>query len=120
MWCDYHRYHGHETNRCRSLKFLVERLIKAGHLKRYVREGDRGAKSGPSADKITTVEVAPSESRLAINYILEVPIDDRYQSKRYQKKLLRATTVKARVNVVHKGGSREETKPIDGPYPFLR
>ena len=23
--CDYHRDHGHETNRCRSLKFLVER-----------------------------------------------------------------------------------------------
>ena len=23
--CDYHKDHGHETNRCRSLKFLVER-----------------------------------------------------------------------------------------------
>ena len=40
--CDYHKDHEHETNRCRSLKFLVEKLIKAGHLRRYVREVDCG------------------------------------------------------------------------------
>ena len=34
--CDYHRDHGHETNHCQSLKFLVERLIRAGHLRRYL------------------------------------------------------------------------------------
>ena len=33
--CDCHRDHGHETNRYR-LKFLVERLIRASHLRRYV------------------------------------------------------------------------------------
>ena len=27
-------------------------------------------------------------------------------------------TIQARVNVVHKGGIREETKPIDGPISF--
>ena len=36
--CDYHRDHEHETNRCRSLKFMVEKLIKAGHLRRYIQE----------------------------------------------------------------------------------
>ena len=41
--CDYHRDHGHETNQCQSLKFMVERLIKASHLRRYVRETVRGA-----------------------------------------------------------------------------
>ena len=45
-------------------------------------------------------------------------LDDQYQSKRQQKKLLRATTVKAQVNTVHISGSREETKPIDGPISF--
>ena len=44
--CDYHRDHGHETNRCRSLKFLVEKLIKAGHLRRYLKEEDQGEESG--------------------------------------------------------------------------
>ena len=32
--CDYHRDHGHETNHCQSLKFLIEKLIRAGHLRR--------------------------------------------------------------------------------------
>ena len=82
MWCDYHRDHGHETNRCRSLKFLVERLIKVGHLRRNVKEGDRGAKSGTSIERITVGAVAPSESRPAINYILEGSSDDQYQSER--------------------------------------
>ena len=39
--CDYHRDHEHETNRCQSLKFLVEKLIRARHLRRYIRESTR-------------------------------------------------------------------------------
>ena len=39
--CDYHRDHGHETNLCQSLKFLVEMLIRDGHLRRYIREPPR-------------------------------------------------------------------------------
>ena len=31
--CAYHKEHGHTTEQCRSLHYLVERLIKAGHLK---------------------------------------------------------------------------------------
>ena len=42
LWCDYHRDHGHETDWCQSLKFLIEKLIKAGHLKRYPGEVDLG------------------------------------------------------------------------------
>ena len=97
---------------------MVERLIKAGHLRRYVREVDRWAESAPTADRITTGGVAPLESRPAINYILGGPFDDQYQSKRQQKKLMRAATIKAWVNAVHTGGSLEETKPIDGPISF--
>ena len=40
--CDYHRDHGHETNHCQTLKFLIETLIWAGHLKRYIREPSSG------------------------------------------------------------------------------
>ena len=116
--CDYHRDHGHETNRCQSLKFLVKRLIKAKHLRRYIREVDHEEESAPIAGKITTGVTAPPKSRPAINYILGGSLDDQYQSKGQQKKLLRAATVKARVNTVHTSGSREETKPIDGPISF--
>ena len=31
--CDYHRDHGHETDRCRSLKFLKEKLIKVNAIR---------------------------------------------------------------------------------------
>ncbi|KAL6319377.1 hypothetical protein AAG906_014051 [Vitis piasezkii] len=34
--CVFHKDHGHTTETCRSLQYLVERLIKAGHLKRYL------------------------------------------------------------------------------------
>ena len=37
--CDYHRDHGHETNHCQSLQFLIEKSIQAGHLRRYIFEG---------------------------------------------------------------------------------
>ena len=89
MRCAYHRDHRQETNRCRSLKFMVERLIKAGHLRRYAREVDRGAESGPPAERITVDEIVPSEFRPAINYILGGPSNDQYQLKRQYKKLLK-------------------------------
>ena len=31
--CAYHKEHGHTTEQCKSLHYLVEKLIKAGHLK---------------------------------------------------------------------------------------
>ena len=39
--CAYHKEHGHTTETCRSLHYLVERLIKAGHLKQYLRSDAR-------------------------------------------------------------------------------
>ena len=97
---------------------MVERLIKAGHLIRYIREVDREEEFAPTLGRITTSVAAKSESRSAINYILGGPLDDQYQSKRQQKNLLRAATVKARANIVHTSCSREETEHIDGPISF--
>ena len=116
--CDYHRDHRHEIDKYRSLKFLVEKLIKAGHLRRYVREIYHGQGSGLTTDRIKAGATAPTKSRLAINYILGDPFDDQYQSKRQQKKLLRATIVKARGNAIHTKGGHKETMSIDGPISF--
>ena len=118
MRCYYHKDHGHETNRCRSLKFLIERLIKAGHLRRYISKVDREEEPAPTAGRITTTAVSPLESRPTTNYILGGLLDDQYQSKRQQKKLLRAATVKAQVNTIHTSGSHEEIEPIDDPISF--
>ena len=38
--CAYHKDHDHTTEQCRSLHYLVERLIKAGHLKQYIRSDE--------------------------------------------------------------------------------
>ena len=39
--CDYHRDHDHGMNQCQGLKFMIERLIRAGHLRRLIREPTR-------------------------------------------------------------------------------
>ena len=76
--CGYHRDHRHETDKCRSLKFLVEMLIKTGHLRRYVKEVDHKEESGQAANRVTAGAVISIESRPTINYILSGPFNDQY------------------------------------------
>ena len=73
--CDYHRDHGHETNHCQSLKFLVEKLIRAGHLIMYLREPINGVAAAPTADTIIVDTEHASGPRQAINFILGVSAD---------------------------------------------
>ncbi|RVX12779.1 hypothetical protein CK203_009876 [Vitis vinifera] len=40
--CAFHKEHGHTTEECRCLHSLVERLIRAGHLKQYLRSDAGG------------------------------------------------------------------------------
>ena len=94
----------------------MERIIKAGNFRRYVREVDRGC--GPQADRIIAEAAALLETKLTINYILGGPSDDYYQSKRQQRKLLKAPWSRPLLKAIHTGGNREETKPIDGPISF--
>ena len=96
----------------------MEKLIKAGHLRRYIKEPDHGVESGQAVDRITDGAVVSSKSRPAINYIPGSPFDDQYLSKHQQRKILRASTIKAKVNAIHMEGRHEETKPIDGPISF--
>ena len=81
-------------------------------------EVDRKDESTLATGRTTTSVAAPPESRSTINYILGGPLDDQYQSKSQQKKLLRAAMVKAWVNTVHTSISREEPKPIDDLISF--
>ena len=98
---------------------MVEKRIKAGHLTRYLREVDQGVDSGQPIGRITSNPVAPLKPIPAINYILGSPTDDYYQSKQQQKRLVRAATVKAKVNVVHTKRSQGEVELVDGPISFL-
>ena len=116
--CDYHRDHGHETNHCQSLKFLVEKLIRAGHLRRYLREPTHGASVAPTADRaIAEIEHAP-EPRPTINFILGGPADSQYQSKKQRRRMLRTASVRARVNTISNQGDVPAVLPVDGPISF--
>ena len=68
--CDYHRDHGHEIDKCRSIKFLVEKLVKARQLMRYIKEADHREELGLVVDRIAAGAATPSEPRPVINYIL--------------------------------------------------
>ena len=56
----------------------MENLIKAEHLRRYVKEADHRAESGKAVYRIIVGATIQSESKSAINYILGGPYDDQY------------------------------------------
>ena len=108
----------HETNRCRTLKFLVEKLIRAGHLRGYLWDSPRPIEATSITERKAARSELPSEPWLTINYILGGPTDDQCQSSRQRKKLLRAATVRARVNTISTPDNSKVIQSIDGPISF--
>ncbi|RVW39804.1 hypothetical protein CK203_074592 [Vitis vinifera] len=98
-----------------SLQYLVERLIKAGHLKQYLRSDTGGRdvsqhhNSGPEG---------PSRPKAVINYINGGPSDEEYDSRRKRQKLLRAASIRERINSIRPGLTGEGPRPIDGTIIF--
>ena len=97
---------------------MVEKLIKVGHLKRYIRETVRVVEAAPVVERIAAGAELPPEPRPTINYILGGPADDQYQSKRQKKRLLRTATIWARINTIHALDSSRAVQPIDDPISF--
>ncbi|RVW16903.1 hypothetical protein CK203_088636 [Vitis vinifera] len=77
--CAFHKDHGHTTETCRSLQYLVERLIKAGHLKQYLRS-DTGGRD-VSQHHNSEAPRAPVAPKAVINYINGGPSDEEYDSR---------------------------------------
>ena len=115
--CAYHKDHGHTTKQCRSLHYLVERLIKVGHLKQYVctASGQRE----PPRDLVGQAPTTSAAPRAVINYIHGDLINDKYNSKRKRQRLLRAISVKERVSSIQHNLLDGSTCPIDGIITFL-
>ncbi|RVW33063.1 hypothetical protein CK203_110046 [Vitis vinifera] len=65
-----------------SFPVLVERLIKAGHLKQYLRS-DNGGRTHPNIT--TRAPRAPAAPKAVINYINGGPSDEEYDSRRKDK-----------------------------------
>ena len=116
--CDYHRDHGHETNHCQSLKFLVEKLIRGCHLRRYLREPTRGAVAATTnGGAVAEIEHAP-KPRSTNNFILGGPADNQYQYKKQRRRMLRIASVRARVNTISDRGDVLAVLPLDSPISF--
>ena len=96
--CAYHKEHGHTTEACRCLHYLVERLIKAGHLKQYLRSDAKGRNASRNHNSETPR--APATPKAIINYINGGPFDEEYDSKRKRQRLLRAASVREHVNSI--------------------
>ena len=61
-----------------KLEIHVERLIRADHLRRYVRETVHGNEAAPVVERIATSAELPPEPRPTINYLLGGPAGDQY------------------------------------------
>ena len=114
--CSYHKDHDHTTEQCKSLHYLVEKLIKVGHLKQYIRTTGR--------QRETMKEVAiqalasPVAPKVVINYIHGSPVDDRHSSKWQRRRLLCITSIRERVNSIKHNFSEGNVRPIDGIVTF--
>ena len=91
-WCAYHKDRGHTTKQCRNLHYLVEILIKVGHLKQYVRIN--GGQRETTRDLAVQALMASAAPKVVINYIHRGPTDDRYNFKHKRKRLLCAASIK--------------------------
>ncbi|RVW46255.1 hypothetical protein CK203_096227 [Vitis vinifera] len=86
--CVFHKEHGHTTEECRCLHYLVVRLIRAGNLKQYLRSDTKGSS------------------------------DEEYDSKRKRQKLLRDASVRERINSIRPGLTGGGLRSIDGTIIF--
>ena len=60
----------------------MEKIIKAGHLRRYIKEVDDREELRQAVDRVMAGAAIQTNSRPSINYIPGDPSDDQYQSKR--------------------------------------
>ena len=97
---------------------MVEKLIRACHLRGYIREPAHIEKTAPAVERITNISKLMLKPRPTINYILGEPADDLYQSKRQRRKLLRASIVRTRANTINTPDNSRAVQPIDGPISF--
>ncbi|RVW91079.1 hypothetical protein CK203_039934 [Vitis vinifera] len=91
--CTYHKDHDHNTEQCRSLHYLVERLIRAEHLKQYVYA--TGGQRKTTQDLAIQSLACLTAPKVVINYIHEGPADERYSSKQKRQRLLCAAFIKS-------------------------
>ncbi|RVW96523.1 hypothetical protein CK203_029647 [Vitis vinifera] len=114
--CVYHKEHGHTTEQCKSLHYLVEKLIKVGHLKQYVHSRVKSRET--SQNSATASPIAFVAPRFMINYIHGGLLDEEYKSKQKTQRLLRATSIREQVSSIRPRLTSGSAHQIDGIITF--
>ena len=96
----------------------MEKLIRAGHFRRYLQEPINGVVIAPTADIVIADTEHASGPRQTINFILGGPADSQYQFKKKRRKMLHAASVRARVNTVRAQEIITAVQPVDDPLSF--
>ncbi|VFQ76023.1 unnamed protein product [Cuscuta campestris] len=85
-WCAYHRKNDHNTEDCYTLKNEMARLIRRGHLKKFVEDGDTGNPGNAQNGKRRDKEVAQAEAREKRHIGLEGEEEDSEPAPHRQKR----------------------------------
>ena len=83
--CAYHKDDGHTTEQCKSLHYLVERLIRVRHLKQYVCA--TGGQRKTTQDLATQGPTTSAALRAVIKYIHGGLVNEKYNSKQKKAKI---------------------------------
>ncbi|VFQ63990.1 unnamed protein product [Cuscuta campestris] len=85
-WCAYHRKNDHNTEDCYTLKNEMARLIRRGHLKKFVQDSDAGNRGNAQNGKRRDKEVAQAEVREKRHIGLEDEEEDSEPAPHRQKR----------------------------------
>ena len=83
-----------------------------------MRELTRGTTTAPTTDRAVADIEHASEPWPTINFILRGSADNQYQSKKQRRRMLRAASVRSRVNTVSDRGDIAAVLLVDGPISF--
>ena len=97
---------------------MVEKMIRVGNLRRYLREPTRGATAATTAGGVIVEIEHALGPRPTINFILGGSTDSQYQSKKQRRTMLRTASIRARVNTISYRGDVLVVLPMDDPISF--
>lgn len=96
---------------------MVEKLVRARHLRQYIRSEGKNRES--SQNSVTTTPVTSVPLRVVINCIHGGPLDEEYNSKRKRQRLLRAAFMWEWVSSIPLGLTNRSIRLINGTITFL-
>lgn len=71
--CEYHKEHGHTTDECRHLYYLVEDMVRTNLLSQYIKKSEMSATR--SSEQGATDMIQPRRAFPVIHVIQGEPVD---------------------------------------------